>query len=68
MICDDMSHMRAVFVPIDRAKPALPYDEFIVDGGIHPNTGLRDKYGEHFFAHYEFPNGNKVSEIGRAHV
>ena len=64
MICDDMSHMRAVFMPIDRAKPALPYDEFIVDGGIHPsNASLRDKYGEHFFAHYEFPNGNKVSVI-----
>jgi hypothetical protein len=37
---DDMSHMEAVFLPIDRDKPALPYDEFIVEGGLHPIGSL----------------------------
>ena len=61
---DDMSHMRSVFMPIDRDKPCLPYDEFIVEGGIHPaQSRYTDKFGEHFFANYAFPNGNKVSVI-----
>ena len=61
---DDMSHMEAVFVPIDRDRPSLPYDEFIVDGGRHPvGDAIEKKCGGHFFARYEFPNGTSVSVI-----
>lgn len=58
----DMSHMESVFMPIDRDKPALPYDEFIVAGGRHP-TVFSESRGGHFFAKYEFPNGRKVSVV-----
>lgn len=57
---DDMTHMEAVFLPIDRDKPSLPYDEFIVEGGHHPSLQER---GDHFYAKYEFPNGKKVSVV-----
>ena len=57
---DDMSHMVAVFVPIDRDKPCLPYDEFIVDSGHHPRL---QEHGYHFYAKYVFPNGKKVSVV-----
>jgi hypothetical protein len=60
---DDMSFMEAVFLPRDRDKPALPYDEFIVDGGIHPRLDRDGLHGGHFFAGYEFPNGRRVSVI-----
>jgi len=61
---DDMTHMETVFVPIDRDRPSLPYDEFIVDGGRHPvGDALEGKHGGHFFARYEFPNGRNVSVI-----
>ena len=64
MMQDDMSYMAAVFLPIDRDKPALPYDEFIFDGGRHPmSDALEGKHGNHFFAGYEFPNGRRVSVI-----
>lgn len=64
MTRNDMSHMEAVFVPIDRDKPCLPYDEFIVEGGRHPSAFASDpKYGDHFYAKYVFPNGKKVSVI-----
>ena len=64
MMQDDMSHMVSVFAPIDRDKPALPYDEFIVDGGRHlVSDGLEGKVGGHYYARYEFPNGRKVSVI-----
>jgi hypothetical protein len=59
---DDMSHMVSVFVPIDRDKPCLPYDEFITEGGRHPNM-LANDFGDHFYAKYEFPNGRCVSVI-----
>jgi hypothetical protein len=61
---DDMTHMEAVFVPIDRDKPCLPYDEFIVDGGRHPIGGdMESKVGGHYYARYEFPNGRAVSVV-----
>ena len=61
---DDMTHMEAVFVPIDRERPALPYDEFIVEGGRHPIGGdIESKVGGHFYARYEFPNGVNVSVV-----
>ena len=64
MTRDDMTHMEAVFLPRDRDRPALPYDEFIVDGGRHPvSEATESKCGNHFFARYEFPNGRKVSVI-----
>jgi len=60
----DMSHMEAVFLPTDRDRPSLPYDEFIVEGGRHPvSEALERKVGGHFFARYEFPNGRTVSVI-----
>ena len=61
---DDMSFMEAVFVPIDRDRPALPYDEFIVEGGRHPsNIQFGAEIGGHYYAKYEFPNGRKVSVV-----
>ena len=61
---DDMSHMVSVFVPIDRDKPCLPYDEFITEGGRHPSLfAMDEKYGGHFYAKYKFPNGREVSVI-----
>jgi hypothetical protein len=59
---DDMGYMEAVFMPIDRDKPALPYDEFIVEGGLHPIGDSKGR-GGHFYARYEFPNGTNVSVI-----
>lgn len=63
MTRDDMSHMEAVFLPIDRDRPALPYDEFIVEGGRHPIGDVEEKVGGHYYARYEFPNGKKVSVV-----
>lgn len=63
MTRDDMTHMEAVFLPIDRDRPALPYDEFIVESGRHPAGGYEDKIGGHYYATYEFPNGKKVSVV-----
>ena len=61
---DDMTHMEAVFVPTDRDRPSLPYDEFIVDGGQHPlSDAFNSKVGGHYYARYEFPNGNEVSVV-----
>lgn len=63
MTRDDMTHMEAVFLPIDRDKPSLPYDEFIVEWGKHPASSYKGDKGDHFYAKYEFPNGRKVSVI-----
>lgn len=64
MYGNDMSHMVSVFVPINRDKPCLPYDEFITESGRHPvNEGVKGKLGHHFYAKYEFPNGKKVSVV-----
>jgi hypothetical protein len=64
VIREDMSYMQAVFQPINRNKPSLPYDEFIVDWGSHPlGVGGRSKIGGHYFAKYVFPNGKKVSVV-----
>jgi hypothetical protein len=61
---DDMRHMEAVFLPIDRDKPALPYDEFITEWGRHPASAQFDaKIGGHFYARYKFPNGVEVSVV-----
>ena len=60
MTRNDMSHMEAVFVPIDRDKPCLPYDEFITVSGRHPRL---QQHGDHFYAKYVFPNGKKVSVV-----
>lgn len=60
---DDMGFMEAVFLPIDRDKPALPYDEFIVEGGLHPIGDVKGMGSGHFYARYEFPNGTNVSVI-----
>ena len=61
---DDMTHMEAVFIPIDRDRPSLPYDEFITEGGRHPIGGdIESKVGGHYYARYEFPNGRAVSVV-----
>jgi hypothetical protein len=60
---DDMSFMEAVFLPIDRDRPSLPYDEFIVDSGRHLVGGHEEKVGGHYYARYEFPNGKKASVV-----
>ena len=62
MTRDDMTHMEAVFLPIDRDKPSLPYDEFIVEWGRHPIGDMEGK-GGHYYVRYEFPNGKKVSVV-----
>jgi len=61
---DDMSHMEVVFLPIDRDRPSLPYDEFITEGGKHPATnGIEGNVGGHFYAKYKFPNGKGASVV-----
>lgn len=61
---DDMSHMEAVFVPIDRDRPSLPYDEFITEWGKHPAiNGIESNVGGHFYAKYKFPNGKGASVV-----
>jgi len=62
MLRDDMTHMEAVFLPTDRDRPSLPYDEFIAEWGRHPIGELEGK-GGHYYARYEFPNGRTVSVI-----
>jgi hypothetical protein len=57
-----MSHMEAVFLPIDRDRPSLPYDEFITEWGKHPVGNVKEM-GGHYFARYEFPNGTSVSVV-----
>jgi hypothetical protein len=64
VIREDMSYMQAVFQPINRNKPSLPYDEFITAWGEHPlGQGEKSKIGKHFFARYNFPNGKEVSVV-----
>ena len=64
VIREDMSFMEAVFQPINRNKPSLPYDEFIAEWGEHPiGAGEKSKVGKHFFARYKFPNGREVSVV-----
>ena len=64
VIREDMSFMEAVFQPINRNKPSLPYDEFITEWGEHPaSQSFSSKIGKHFFARYNFPNGKEVSVV-----
>ena len=64
VIREDMTFMEAVFKPMSRDKPSLPYDEFITEWGEHPlGQGEKSKVGKHFFARYEFPNGKQVSVV-----
>jgi hypothetical protein len=59
-----MTHMEAVFLPRDRDRPALPYDEFITEWGKHPaSVQFSAEIGGHFYAKYKFPNGKGVSVI-----
>ena len=63
-IREDMTYMEAVFKPMSRDKPSLPYDEFIVGWGSHPiGESERSKVGGHYFARYKFPNGKEVSVV-----
>ena len=64
VIREDMSFMEAVFQPVNRNKPSLPYDEFIIEWGEHPvGHSEKSKVGKHFFARYNFPNGKQVSVV-----
>jgi hypothetical protein len=48
-------HMEAVFMPIDRDKPNLPFSEFITESGRHNISVSGDNYQHHFFAKYSIP-------------
>lgn len=68
---DDMSFMREVFIPDAELnqKPRLPFNEYIVDWGLHPMSievrensknasalsEMRRKYGDSFQCRYNIP-------------
>ena len=52
---DNFAHMQAVFMPIDRDKPALPFSEYITDHGEHPIVQSSGAYEHHYYAKYSIP-------------
>lgn len=49
------AHMEAVFMPIDRDKPALPFSEYITEHGKHPIVRGSNNYNHHYYAKYSIP-------------
>ena len=56
----EFAHMEAVFIPIDRDKPNLPFSEFITESGRHNISVSEDNYQHHFFAKYSIPRRDGV--------
>ena len=57
------AHMRAVFMPIDRDKPALPFSEFITEHGQHQIVRGSMGYEHHYYARYSIPRDSGVMEV-----
>jgi hypothetical protein len=55
--------MQAVFMPIDRDKPNLPFSEYITDHGGHSIVQGSSKYSHHYFARYSIPRGDGTMNV-----
>ena len=60
---DKFAHMRAVFMPIDRDKPSLPFSEYITEHGVHDIVRGSTKYVHHYFARYSIPREGGSVEL-----
>ena len=60
---DRFAHMRAVYMPIDRDKPALPFSEFITEHGQHQIVRGSMGYEHHYYAKYSIPRDSGVMEV-----
>ena len=60
---DDYAHMQAVFMPIDRDKPNLPFSEFITEHGQHQIVRSSAKYAHHYHARYSIPRRDGMMSV-----
>ena len=60
---DRFAHMGAVFMPIDRDRPALPFSEFIVEYGRHRMVRGSMNYEHHYHARYSIPRDSGAIEV-----
>jgi hypothetical protein len=57
------AHMEAVFMPIDRDKPDLPFSEYIVKHGRHDIVRGSTQYDHHYVARYNIPRKGGLIEV-----
>ena len=62
---DKFAHMEEAFIiPPDRAYPRLPLAQYVTECGKHRvSKDSMDRFKNHYFARYKFPNGREVSVI-----
>jgi hypothetical protein len=60
---DEYAYMQAVFMPIDRYKPNLPFSEFITDSGAHMIVRGSAKYQHHYHARYSIPSPRGTMDV-----
>ena len=60
---DDYAYMQAVFMPIDRDKPNLPFSEYIVEHGRHRIVSTSENYMHHYHARYSIPRGDGMMDV-----
>ena len=57
------AHMEAVFMPIDRDKPNLPFSEYIIKHGQHDLVRGHRNYKHHYYARYSIPRKDGVMDV-----
>ena len=57
------AHMEAVFMPIDRDKPNLPFSEYITSHGRHDIVRGHKDYRHHYVARYSIPREGGSIEV-----
>lgn len=57
------AHMEAVFMPIDRDKPNLPFSEYITEHGHHNIVRGSENYKHHYVARYSIPREGGSIEV-----
>lgn len=57
------AHMEAVFMPIDRDKPNLPFSEYITEHGHHRIVRGHSNYKHHYIARYNIPREGGSLEV-----
>jgi hypothetical protein len=60
---DEFAYMQAVFMPIDRDKPNLPFSEFITESGTHMIVRGSAKYQHHYYARYSIPRKDGMMDV-----
>lgn len=60
---DKFAHMEAVYIPIDRDKPNLPFSEFIVEHGRHKIVRGSMNYEHHYHARYSIPRDSGFMDV-----